>query len=296
MDRREFTSGVARTLLAAPMLASLPAMAESSALAMQTPFKLSIMLWTVFRDMPFDKRLEKVAEAGYPAVELVDEFEGWSEKNYKEMNACKRSLGLSFDATAGVHHGLVDSSQREAFLVDIRKMVDVADRLECQSVIVLSGNAIPAIPRDLQRQSCVDGLRAAADIAGPRGITLLLENIDLEENPNYYLWSAAEGFEIIEKVGHPRVKLLFDLYHEQISEGNLIEKLEKHIEHVGVIHVADVPGRHEPGTGEINYRNIYKRLVELKYDRYMAMEFIPLGEAVTSLRQAREIAQQGAGS
>ena len=98
----------------------------------------------------------------------------------------------------------------------------------------------------------------------------------------------AEGFEIIRKVDHPRVRFLDDFFHEQISEGNLIEKLEKNIEKVGLVHVADVPGRHEPGTGEINYTSIYKKLAALKYDRYLAMEFFPTGDPVTSLRRARE--------
>ena len=131
-------------------------------------------------------------------------------------------------------------------------------------------------------------MKRAAEIAEKKDLTILLENIDLEENPRYYLWSVAEGFEIIRKVDHPRVRFLDDFFHEQISEGNLIEKLEKNIEKVGLVHVADVPGRHEPGTGEINYTNIYRKLAMLKYDRYVAMEFIPTGDAVESLRRARE--------
>ena len=90
-------------------------------------------------------------------------------------------------------------------------------------------------------------------------------------------------------VNHPQVQFLYDLFHEQIAEGNLIEKLDKHIDVIGLIHIADVPGRHEPGTGEINYANIYSKLIELKYRRVLAMEFKPLGDAVESLRAAREM-------
>jgi hydroxypyruvate isomerase len=98
----------------------------------------------------------------------------------------------------------------------------------------------------------------------------------------------AEGFEITRKVDNPHVKFLYDFYHEQISEGNLIEKLEKNIDQVGLVHIADVPGRHQPGTGEINYANIFRKLAELKYDRYAAMEFMPSGDPVAILRTARE--------
>jgi hydroxypyruvate isomerase len=162
------------------------------------------------------------------------------------------------------------------------------DKIECRAIIVMSGNVVPGLPRADQHQSCIEGLKRAAEIAEKNDITILLENIDLEENPRYYLWSAAEGFEIVTRVGHPRVRFLDDFFHEQISEGNLIEKLEKNIDKLGLVHVADVPGRHEPGTGEINYINIYKKLAALKYDRYVAMEFIPKGDPVESLRRARE--------
>ena len=121
---------------------------------------------------------------------------------------------------------------------------------------------------------------------------VLLENIDPEENPKYFLTSVARGFEIVKAVGHPQIQFLYDFFHEQISEGNLIEKLERNIEHVGLVHVADVPGRHEPGTGEINYPNIFRKLAELKYDRMVAMEFLPTGDAIAQLRAAGKLAMQ----
>jgi hydroxypyruvate isomerase len=117
-----------------------------------------------------------------------------------------------------------------------------------------------------------------------------LENIDPEENPRYFLTSVARGFDIVKAVGYPQVQFLYDFFHEQISEGNLIEKLEKNIDHVGLVHVADVPGRHEPGTGEINYESIYRKLAELNYRQIVAMEFTPTGDPVTQLRTARDIA------
>ena len=88
-------------------------------------------------------------------------------------------------------------------------------------------------------------------------------------------------------MNHPQVRFLYDLFHEQIAEGNLIEKLDKHIDTIGLIHVADVPGRHEPGTGEINYANIYRKLAQLNYRHMAAMEFLPTGDPVASLREAK---------
>lgn len=121
-------------------------------------------------------------------------------------------------------------------------------------------------------------------------VRLLLETIDAAENPQYYLTQISEALEVVEAVGHPQVQLLYDFYHEQISAGNLIAKLEKSIPHLGLVHIADVPGRHEPGTGEINYQNIFRKLSELNYTGVVAMEFRPSGDPVTQLRAAREAA------
>jgi len=287
MNRREFTKAVAGTALGAALPAS-PLSAETS--HPSEPIKLSVMLWTVYRDSPFEERLEKVAEAGYHAAELVREFEKWSDADFRRFNAKKRSLGITFDATAGVWKGIADPAARDGFLSDLKSFLDVAEKLECPGVIVLSGDRIENLSHQAQHDACVEVLKRSADIAAQRNVTLLLENIDPEENPKYFLTSVAEGFEIVRKVDHPHVKVLYDFYHEQIAEGNLIEKLEKNIDCVGLVHIADVPGRHQPGTGEINYENILRKLAELKYTNYAAMEFEPVGDPVSALRSAREMA------
>ena len=292
MNRRDFTRSIAGAALSTALPGTTLSAANSAQVA--PPFKFSVMLWTVFPDLPFEQRLEKVAEAGYPSVELVKEFEKWSDENFRRFNAKKRALGITFDATAGVWKGIADPAAREAFLSDLNKMLITADKLECPAIIVLSGDRVPGLSHDQQHQSCIETLKRGADVAARRNVTLLLENIDPEENPKYYLTSVGEGFEIVRAVNHPHVKFLYDFYHEQIAEGNLIGKLEKNIDEVGLIHVADVPGRHEPGTGEINYSNIYRKLAELNYSRYVAMEFMPSGEPVATLRAARETAMRSA--
>jgi hydroxypyruvate isomerase len=291
MNRREFT----KTAAGAAFAMALPADSVSDAAAdakPALPFKLSVMLWTINKQLSFEQRLEKVVEAGYGAVELVDEFLKWSDEDFRRVNHKKRSLGITFDATAGVWKGIADPAGRDAFLTDLQNFFPVAHKLDCPGVIVLSGNRVEGISHEAHHDACIEALKRAADLASRQNVTLLLENIDQEENPKYYLTSVAEGFEIVRKVDNPHVKFLYDFYHEQISEGNLIKKLEKNIDQVGLVHIADVPGRHEPGTGEINYTNIFRKLAELKYDRYAAMEFEPTGDVVTSLRGARELAQR----
>jgi len=295
MNRREFTKSFGATVCAAAALRGRGlSRSENGAIDSEPPFPLSVMLWTVYRDLRFEKRLEKIREAGYHHVELVDEFRNWSAEDFARANRKKRELEISFDATSGVRHGIANPGDREAFLRDIESIAVVADKLECGSIIVLSGNRDAAMSHEKQHESCVEGLKRAAEVAERRNVALLVENIDPEENPRYFLTSVAEGLQIIGEVNHPRVKFLYDFYHEQIAEGNLIEKLEKDIQMIGVVHVADVPGRHEPGSGEINYVNIFKKLASLKFRGYVAMEFLPTNDPVVSLRGARQLAALGA--
>ena len=294
MNRRTFNrilAGAGLGSVAAPSLlpALTPRPAETA--SVEVPYKTSIMLWTVFRNMPFEQRLEKVSVAGYHAVELVREFKDWTDADYARVNRRKRQLNITFDTTAGMSHGVGDPEERKAMLKDLQGMIAVCDKLECPRLIVMSGNVVPGMTRADQHESCIEGLKRAAEMVEGKNATILVENIDPEENPKYFLTSVAEGFDIIRAVNHPQVKFLYDFYHEQIAEGNLIEKMEKNIDLVGVFHIADVPHRHQPGTGEINYTNIYKKMVELKYNGYVAMEFLPTHDPVEVLRAAREDAE-----
>jgi len=297
MNRRDFNRNLALAALGSGALGATKtnvngfAGGEQQSPAGGPGFKISLMLWTVFTRLPFEQRLEKAASAGYHNVELVGEFEKWSDSEYANANRKRQELGIHFDATAGVRRSLTDPAQRDAFLAEVKGILPTMDKLECPALIVLTGNKVPGMSHEAQHASCVEGLKRAADIVAPKEYKILLENIDPEENPKYFLTSVNEGFDVIREVGHPHVRFLYDFFHDQISEGNLIEKLAKNIALVDLVHIADVPGRHEPGTGEINYANIYKKLAELRYDRYVAMEFLPTGDEVESLKTAREQAE-----
>jgi len=286
-------------LTAGPVLAEpQPGQTRTNPAAI-APFDVSVMLWTVFQGLPFEARLDKVAAAGYKNVELVGEYEHWSDADFARAIAKRKQLGITFDCTAGLKHSLCNPAERDALISEWRQTIPIMERIDCPAVIFLSGNIVSGMTAEAQQQSCVDGLKAAAALVegkkiNGRPVRLLLENIDHEENPRCFLTSVARGFEIVKAVNHPQVQVLYDFFHEQISEGNLIEKLEKNIEHVGLVHAADVPGRHQPGTGEINYENIFQKLGELKYRNLVAMEFLPTGDPVLQLRKAREMALHAA--
>jgi hydroxypyruvate isomerase len=292
MNRRTFTQTLATAAFSAVVapLQAAPASAESSSKA--PPFPLSVMLWTVFTGLPFEERLAKVAEAGYSNVELVGEYSKWSAADFASANAARKRLGIEFDATAGLAHGIANPAARDALLAELSQALTPMETLGCPAIILLSGDVVPGLSRWAQHRSCVETLKRAAALVEGRQINgqpvrLLLECIDPEENSRYFLTSAAEAIEVVRQVNHPQVQFLYDIFHEQIAEGNLIEKLDKHIDVIGLIHVADVPGRHEPGTGEINYVNIYRKLAQLNYRRMVAMEFHPTGDPVATLRAAK---------
>jgi hydroxypyruvate isomerase len=306
MNRRSFARTLAGTVVGAyglghtsDLLGKEPIYETKEAAVSAAPFKLSVMLWTVFPNLTFEERLEKVADAGYHNVELVGEYEKWTDADFERANARRKSLGINFDCTAGLKHGVSVPDHRQPLLDGLHLALPTMERIDCPSMILLSGNRVQGIPREIQHQCCIDTLQAAAGLVHGKSINgqpvrLLLETIDPEENPQYYLTRIDEALEVVQAVGHPQVQLLYDFYHEQIAAGNLIAKLEKCIPHLGLVHIADVPGRHEPGTGEINYQNIFRKLAELNYQKVVAMEFRPSGDPVAQLRAARDMAVRAA--
>jgi hydroxypyruvate isomerase len=300
MQRREFFGACAGAALTSSASLGTPisrlapstvhvASAESSSQA-APPFHFSVMLWTVYPKLPFADRLEKVSEAGYLSVELVGEYKDWSKSDYAAARQKLHQLNITVDGSAGVWHAIADPADRDPFLQAIRDFLPTMKELETSRLILQTGNKVPGLTQEQMHSNAIETLKRAGDLAAQNNIELLIENIDPEENPKYFLTSSAEGFEIIRSVNNPHVKLLYDFFHEQIAEGNLIAKLEKNIDLVGLVHVADVPGRHEPGTGEIHYESIFRKLGQLNYQRYVAMEFMATGDTVAALRAAREMA------
>ena len=254
--------------------------------------QFSVMLWTLKAGRSFEERLEVVAKAGYRHVELVDEFQQWSEEEFTRNLKVMRSLSLTVDATAGMKTGFADPDNSSAFLTELQALMTVAHRLGSPQIILLSGKRVEGLPPGRQHQAALETLHRAAELLQREDLTGVIEPIDRLENPSIYLDGVTEAFTLTRAVASPHLKVLYDLYHEQRSQGNLIEKLEKNVDQVGLIHVADVPGRHQPGTGEMNFSNLYSTLGRLHYTGIIAMEFYPTGDAVTTLERARAAAER----
>ncbi len=249
--------------------------------------KFSVMLWTLPQQLTFEQQLQMVADAGYASAEVGKEYEKWTPEEWKRNLAKKQALGLSIDSAVPGRNALADSSKRTALHDDLVKAIPGAKDLGCSQFIYTAYTRVPEQTPEKQRAAIVDTLKYAADVLEKDQFEIVLEPIDLLEYKQEAVPSVAEAFEIVHSVGSSRIKVLYDFYHEQRQAGNLIEKLEKNIDLIGLVHIADVPGRHHPGTGEVDYNNIYRKLAQLHYKRYICMEFMSINDPVAELKQAR---------
>jgi hydroxypyruvate isomerase len=287
MNRRDFHK-LALSTSAATLLPASGLWADAPAQSANEGHKFSVMLWTLPKKLTFEQQLQIVADAGYTGAEVGKEYEAWTPAEWKTNLAKLHSLGIQVDSAVPGRNALADISKRTALTEDLKKAIPGANELGCKQFIYTAYNRVPEQTPEQQRAAIVDTLKYAADLLEKDGIEIVLEPIHLAEHKEEAVISVAEAFEITRLVNSPRVKVLYDFYHEQIQAGNLIEKLTKNIDQVGLVHIADVPGRHQPGTGEINYINIYRELARLKYDRYICMEFMSQGDPTATLKKARE--------
>lgn len=166
-----------------------------------------------------------------------------------------------------------DPDKLEQFLDEIRESVDVAKRVNAQWVTVVPGHIDMRMEMDYQELNVIDALKQAAEILEPHDITIVIEPLNtLVNHPGMILTRTAQAYRICKAVGSPSCKILYDVYHQQITEGNLIRNMDLAWDEIPYIQLGDNPGRNEPWSGEINYRNVFKFLHEKGYDGIVGME------------------------
>ncbi|KPH62587.1 TIM barrel protein [Novosphingobium sp. ST904] len=169
--------------------------------------------------------------------------------------------------------GSNDEADRDAFLADIRTSVEVAKRLGARHMTVVTGFMDRKVPEAIQTGRIIDCMRRAGDIVAPHGLTLVMEPLNTRTNhPGVFMQSIAQGYAVARGADSPGVKILADIYHEQIQSGNLIPTLDACWAEIGYIQFGDNPGRKEPGTGEINFANIVRWLRAHSYTGVIGME------------------------
>jgi hydroxypyruvate isomerase len=189
--------------------------------------------------------------------------------------------------------GLVNPRERQGFLRELEASIEASKKMDCKQLVVLTGNELGGMPRAEQMANAVAALREGAPLLEKNGVTAIIEILNTYVNhAGYFLYYVRDGAELVDRVASPNVKLLFDIYHVQIMEGNLIENIRMNIDRIGHFHVGDVPGRHEPGTGEINYRNVFKAIYELgdRFQGSVALEYSPLAPLEQDMAAMRALA------
>lgn len=233
--------------------------------------KLSVCIDAVMRGISPEEALLRLKRIGVEAFE----FWGWWDKDMDALCRAIKSTGLVPAAMCTKMVSLTDPARREEYLLGLRESVAVAQKIGCKTLISQTGNDTGA-DRAFQHQSLLDGLRAAVSILEAAGITLVVEPLNTYvDHPGYYLSSSTEGFALIEEVDSPNVKLLYDMYHQQIMEGNIIDTVTKNIGKIGHFHAAGVPGRHELQGGELDYRAIFDAIDAAGYNGYIGLEYFP---------------------
>jgi len=241
--------------------------------------KYSLCLDAVLPEIDFYDRIAIAAELGFEA------FEFWDPAG-KDIARIARLAAQNHIAVAIC--GVLESwphpveAPGGAFVAAVRRSLDIAAALDCHSLLALTGQASgnPAA----QKAALVENLKRAAEVVEPLGITLCVEALNtLVDHAGYFLNSSRLGFEVVGEVGSPNVKLLYDVYHMQIMEGNIIATINANIAAIGHFHSAGVPGRHELFTGELDYRAIVKAVDAAGYDRYFGLEYWPTYDARQSL-------------
>ena len=169
--------------------------------------------------------------------------------------------------------GANDDADREGFLTDIRASIAVAKRLNATRMTVVTGFMDPKLPVEIQTARVIDVMRRAGDIVAPHGIAMVMEPLNTRTNhPGVYMQTIAQGYAVARGANSPAVKILADLYHEQIQSGNLIPTLDSCWNEIGYLQFGDNPGRNEPMTGEINYAAIVRWLRGRRYAGVIGME------------------------
>ncbi len=274
------------------------------AFAKAPTLRLSIRVEPLFPGLTLAKQLERVAEAGYPGYEFGD----WRAADARQIVGLQRRLGLECVCLVGNRGvnpkgmGLCDPAERPGFLAEIQASAEAAQKFETKKMVVLSGFKVPGMTREAQHASMVEGMKRAHDIVAKYDVTMIVEVINTlakieplypkgNNHANYFLDRTPEAFSMVREVGSPYFQILFDLYHVQIMEGNLIETIRGNIANIGHFHVGDVPGRHEPGTGEIHFGNVFRAIHEIGYKGYLGMEYIPSKDVMKTLAAVKELAE-----
>lgn len=241
-----------------------------------TRFAVNVEMWWNRKDVPFVRRIEEAARLGFPAIE----FWPWRRKDVTVAaiaDACqKHKIEVAQFTAWGFSPGLNDPKNHNRFADEVGASCETARKLNCRLMTVVGGDDIRGVTQQQMHENIITGLRKAAPIAEKHNVTLILEPMNIRvDHKGHCLYGSEATVRIIRAVGSKNVKINWDLYHMQISEGDLCGHLRDGYASLGYAQIADHPGRNEPGTGEIHYPRVLRALHELGYRGYVGLELRP---------------------
>lgn len=273
VSRRRFLA--AATAAAALAAVRTPAADSPTGKAKNTKFAVNLEMW-FGHEKDFLKRIEAAAKLGFPGVEFWP-YEG---KDIPAVaDACeKHKLTITQFTAWGFKPGMNDPKNKQKVVDKIGEACEVAKKLKCGMMCVVAGDDIKGVTQEKMHETVIEALTAAAPVAEKAGVTLILEPMNVRvDHKGHCLYGSAPSLKIIQAVGSKFVKINWDLYHMHITEGDLCGHLKEGFaaDAIGYVQIADHPGRHEPGTGELNYTRVFKELKALKYAGWVGCELTP---------------------
>lgn len=257
--------------------------------------KIDVCVEPLFDGMKLSEKAKKVKDAGFDAIEFWF-YDMDKDHDVDKLASYVRESGLVVNNVvvnapdASIGGSLLDPEDRPKYIKRLKETIKVAKDLNCNKAITCSGNTRPGIQTLIQYRSMVDTLKAAAEVAEPEGFSLFLECLNSTiDHPGYFVDSSSLGASAVREVNSPSVKVLYDVYHMQIMEGNVIDTITRNIDIIGHFHSAGVPGRHELDNGELNYPQILKAIDNLGYTGYFGLEYWPELPGGESLKRMREL-------
>ncbi len=249
--------------------------------------KFAANLTMLFTEVPFMERFVSAREAGFSAIEYLFPYE-FNAVELKAQLGQNRLTQVLFNLPAGKweegERGIAANPERiEEFRAGVAKAVEYALALGVGRLNCMSGKRISGYDEDKQWSTLVGNVRYAATVLQEKGLRLMVEPINHFDIHGFFLNRTEQALKLIDDVGMQNVFLQYDVYHAQREEGDLAATLRKHIDKIGHIQIADNPGRHQPGTGEINFPFIFKEIDASGYRGYVGLEYVPIPDSKSSL-------------
>ena len=246
-----------------------------------TRFAVNVEMW--WTRLPFLERVERAAEWGFPAIE----FWPWQNKDIDALaDLCQsRDIEVAQFTAWGFVPGMNNPVNHERFIQAIEKGCETAARLKCRKMTVVGGDDQRGMTQAEMHEQIIVALKRAAPLAEAADVMLILEPMNIRvDHKGHCLYGSPDAVRICREVGSSHVKINWDLYHMQISEGDLCGRLREGFDQVGYLQLADHPGRNEPGTGEVHYNRVLREAYELGYRDYVGLELRPKTDELAAAR------------